>query len=432
MVRSPQGHHTVKNSNFLVFSLGINDVGRYGVDVSLERSSEIIAFIRRSFPGIQAIGWMALSPRWKPTKFVSAAEIGDLHRQFNERLQVLSKQLDFDVVDARLGPFDMRVEDGLHPSVTTGRWKYEEALRNWFSTHAVAHSYVSFKCHRLPSTLNDSNNNNNNDNNNNNNDNNNDNNNNNPVYICHHYRRSYLQQYSNRQVITDNNVASHKDKNDSLMIDIEEISVARPFTEKYTDFLNLTVNESDSDGSQISKHSDISIRELDISYIELDISNSNNDKAEENKKKRKLRETSILPSARKRNNKAEMTVRKKIKTIHEKKRVLNEEASQQQLVTVFPKCFRKSERFDRPEFLLWLESNQHLRSIKSGAMHIFELLDKVRIENPALNEIFLAFAENGEKVNPHSFDIARLVRPNDSLIFPPNWKNRTDSGATYV
>ncbi len=136
------------------------------------------------------------------------------------------------------------------------------------------------------------------------------------------------------------------------MIDIEEIPVARPFTEKYTDFLNLTVNESDSDSSQISEHSDISIRELDMSYIELDISNSNNDKAEENKKKRKLRETSISPSARKRNNKAEMTVRKKIKTIHEKKKGLNQEDSQQQSVTIFPKCFRKSERFDRPEFLL--------------------------------------------------------------------------------
>ena len=128
-LNTPQGASTVRNKDFLLISLGTNDVGRYGVDVSMERCSEIIAFIRRSYPGIRAIGWLALSPRWKPTRFVSAANIGQLHKQFNERLQVLSKQLDFDVVDARLGPADMRVEDGLHPSTTTGRWKYEEALR---------------------------------------------------------------------------------------------------------------------------------------------------------------------------------------------------------------------------------------------------------------------------------------------------------------
>ena len=133
-----EGQRTVGNKDFLLISLGTNDVGRYGVDVSLSRCSEIISFIRQSFPGIRAIGWLALSPRWKPTRFVSSVEIGREHNRFNERLQVLSKQLDFDVVDARLGPSDMRVEDGLHPSSTTGRWKYEEALRNWFSSRAVA------------------------------------------------------------------------------------------------------------------------------------------------------------------------------------------------------------------------------------------------------------------------------------------------------
>ncbi len=138
------------------------------------------------------------------------------------------------------------------------------------------------------------------------------------------------------------------------------------------------MNESDSGSNQISKHSDIS--------------NSNNHKVEENKKKRKIHETSISPSARKRNNTAEMNVRKK---------VLNEEDSQQQPLIVFSKCFRKSKSFDRPEFLLWLESNQNLCTIKGSASNICELLDKVRIENPALNEIFLAFAENDEKVNPH-------------------------------
>ncbi|CAF4524153.1 unnamed protein product, partial [Rotaria sp. Silwood2] len=151
-LNTPEGRGTVGNKDFLVVCLGTNDVRRYGVDVSLQRVSEFIRFIRRSFPGIRAIGWMALSPRWKPTRFVSAANISDYHRQFNEHLQVLSHQLDFDVVDARLGLVDMRVEDGLHSSNTTGKWKNEGAIREWFSSRAVAHSSIYFQRCRLPLT----------------------------------------------------------------------------------------------------------------------------------------------------------------------------------------------------------------------------------------------------------------------------------------
>jgi hypothetical protein len=99
---------------------------------------------------------------------------------------------------------------------------------------------------------------------------------------------------------------------------------------------------------------------------------------------------------------------------------------------ICPEIFRSSETFDSPEFIEWLQFNQHLRTIKGGTSKIYELLDKVRIENPALNQIFLAFTENNEQVNPYFFDIVRLVRPNDVLIHPPHWKSRTDSGGTYV
>jgi len=152
-LQTPDGRRAVDNKQLLLFSLGTNDVGQHGVDVSLQRCGEIIRFVRQAFPGIRAIGWLALSPRWKPTRFVSAVNIGGLHRQFNEHLQFLSKQLDFDIVDARLGPSDMRVEDGLHPSTTTGRWKYEEALREWFSNRAAAlFSSSLFQAHRQPRT----------------------------------------------------------------------------------------------------------------------------------------------------------------------------------------------------------------------------------------------------------------------------------------
>ena len=137
-LNTSEGRRVVRQKEFLLISLGTNDVARYGVDEAIQRCGELVCFIRRSCQGIRAIGWLALSPRWKPTRYVSAEEFGELHYQFNERLRLLSKQLDFDVVDACLGPEDMRVEDGLHPSTTTGRWKYEEAIREWFTSHAVA------------------------------------------------------------------------------------------------------------------------------------------------------------------------------------------------------------------------------------------------------------------------------------------------------
>ena len=266
----------------------------------------------------------------------------------------------------------------------------------------------------------------------------NDDNNENSIHMHHHYRRSDHQQYSNRQVVTDIHVVSRKDehlsrKEGSLVIDTEEIPIARPSTVKYTNLLNLTVNESDHDNSQISEHSDISTAELDVGYIGLDISDSSNDEMEvvENKTKRKLRETSISPSTRKRNKKAEIDEGEKKKN-YKKKKVSNEEDAKVPPLILFPTGFRKSESFDHPEFLLWLKSNQHLRHLRDDSSKICGLLDKVRIENPGLNEIFLTLVVNGEKVNPQIFDIARLVRPNDSLIFPPKWSNRSDAGATYV
>ncbi|UJR29553.1 hypothetical protein I4U23_010770 [Adineta vaga] len=84
--------------------------------------------------------------------------------------------------------------------------------------------------------------------------------------------------------------------------------------------------------------------------------------------------------------------------------------------------FHKSACFNRPEFLQWLKTNQHLRTIKSGAVKICELLDKIRIENPALDKIFISLAENNEKVNPHTFEIAQIVLPKDSIILPLKMK----------
>lgn len=142
-MESAQGRRIVSNREILVVSLGTNDVARYGVDESIRRCADFIQYIRRAHPSVRTVGWMALAPRWKPTRFISAEQIGDMHIQFNERLRILSRQFDFDVIDARLGLADIREEDGLHPTITTGRWKYEEAIRRW----------INFKCQRTVSPI---------------------------------------------------------------------------------------------------------------------------------------------------------------------------------------------------------------------------------------------------------------------------------------
>jgi hypothetical protein len=149
--------------------------------------------------------------------------------------------------------------------------------------------------------------------------------------------------------------------------------------------LNLTTIDSHSDVSQISTHSATVGRPI-----------ISEDKTKFSKKQK---------SNDKRPNTAPGPVAKRTRLQTE--------------LTASSEAFRISESFDRPEFFVWLKYNQHLGAIKCSVSKICELLDHVRRENPALNEIFLAFANNGEKVNPLFFDIAQLLRPNDSLIFPP-------------
>jgi hypothetical protein len=53
--------------NFILFSLCTNDVANLGVDLALQRCRVLIESTRQLFPQLKAIGWLALSPRWKPS-----------------------------------------------------------------------------------------------------------------------------------------------------------------------------------------------------------------------------------------------------------------------------------------------------------------------------------------------------------------------------
>jgi hypothetical protein len=181
-----------------------------------------------------------------------------------------------------------------------------------------------------------------------------------------------------------------------MMNEDQEIPVAGPFNGKYTAILNLTTNDNDT-GTD-SNHSQISIYS-DTEDSPIILHDEIRHQKENNKQSKRLN-TFTSPIV--------------------KRPRLN-------LVDI---C--KSESFIRPKFLSWLRSNQHLRTIKGGASKIFECLDKVRAENPALDKIFLAIAEHDEKVNPHFFDIAEIKLPGQSVIQPPHWNQRIDKGATYV
>jgi hypothetical protein len=178
----------------------------------------------------------------------------------------------------------------------------------------------------------------------------------------------------------------------------------------YTNTLNVTLNENDG-----VSHSNNDIGQISVHSATEDNSIIIGDEIKDSKKQKDTNKRSRLLDT--------------FTTSRAKRQCLR------MAHRIFSRVFPKSEIFDQPEFLSWLEGNQHLATIKGGASKICELLDKVRIENPGLDEIFFALAENNEKVNPHFFDIAQLVRPMDSIIHPPEWNKwneRIDSAATYV
>ncbi|CAF1491113.1 unnamed protein product, partial [Rotaria sordida] len=116
---------------------GTNDIAQLGLDLTLKRCQWLIEYTRRTFPTIKTIGWMKLSPRTKPSRFFSGNQIANLHRAFNERLYLLSKERNIDIIDAQLKIDDIRIEDDLHPTLSSGRQKFENAQRQWFARQAM-------------------------------------------------------------------------------------------------------------------------------------------------------------------------------------------------------------------------------------------------------------------------------------------------------
>ncbi|CAF4700341.1 unnamed protein product, partial [Rotaria sp. Silwood2] len=127
--------NNIFETDFVVFSLCTNDVANLGPDLAIQQCRYLVQRIRQLLPRIKTIGWLALSPRWKPSKLFSSLDIEENNEKFNRLLQILSQQMNFQIINAHLQHQHMH-QDGLHPSIQSGRILIEKALYNWFTTQS--------------------------------------------------------------------------------------------------------------------------------------------------------------------------------------------------------------------------------------------------------------------------------------------------------
>ncbi|CAF4885494.1 unnamed protein product, partial [Rotaria sp. Silwood2] len=71
-------------ANVIVYSLCTNDVGNIGATAAIKQCRELINLTRELFPKLQEIGWIALSPRSKPSRLYNSEEIGIHYHHFNQ------------------------------------------------------------------------------------------------------------------------------------------------------------------------------------------------------------------------------------------------------------------------------------------------------------------------------------------------------------
>ncbi|CAF3157517.1 unnamed protein product [Rotaria sp. Silwood2] len=107
-------------ANVIVYSLCTNDVGNIGATAAIKQCRELINLTRELFPKLQEIGWIALSPRSKPSRLYNSEEIGIHYHHFNQLLAELGKEMNFDIIYANLQTQHLHI-DGLHPSISSGR-----------------------------------------------------------------------------------------------------------------------------------------------------------------------------------------------------------------------------------------------------------------------------------------------------------------------
>ena len=126
---------------------------QYGDPIYLfKHCRSLIQRTRQLFPKMKAMGWLALSPRWKPSKSFNSVYINEMNRKFNELLITLSNEMNFDIIHANLQHQHMH-QDGLHPSIQSGRILIEKAIYNWFTRQTKKISNLKNDKSLIPSNM---------------------------------------------------------------------------------------------------------------------------------------------------------------------------------------------------------------------------------------------------------------------------------------
>ncbi|CAF1388147.1 unnamed protein product, partial [Rotaria sordida] len=146
---------SIFQADFVIFSLCTNDVANLGSDLAMKNCRILIERIRKLFPHLKSIGWLALSPRSKPSKLFNSITINEKYQEFNQYLTKLSKEMNFEIINANLQHQHMHY-DGLHPSIQSGRALIEKAFYNWFTT--TAHNNNNRHHHNHTTTVHNNNN----------------------------------------------------------------------------------------------------------------------------------------------------------------------------------------------------------------------------------------------------------------------------------
>ena len=126
---------SIFQADFVLFSLCTNDVANWGPDLTIKNCRILVERVRQLFPHLKSVGWLALSPRTKPSKLFNSITINEKYQEFNQYLRKLSKEMNFEIINANLQYQHMHY-DGLHPSIQFGRVLIEKALYNWFEKQA--------------------------------------------------------------------------------------------------------------------------------------------------------------------------------------------------------------------------------------------------------------------------------------------------------
>ncbi|CAF3089916.1 unnamed protein product, partial [Rotaria sp. Silwood2] len=134
---------SIFQADFVLFSLCTNDVANLGPELAIKNCRILIERVRQLFPHLKSIGWLALSPRSKPSKLFNSITINENYQEFNQYLNKLSKEVNFKVIDANLQHQHMHC-DGLDPSIQSGRVLIEKALYNWFVKETKHFSITSY------------------------------------------------------------------------------------------------------------------------------------------------------------------------------------------------------------------------------------------------------------------------------------------------